>query len=359
MSKDQSKTDGKSRILSDQQKGGKNKALEKQNKQDVGATTGAVRQSQRTILQLPKTSKSKSRKNSESCPSSAVDSSNGSAKEQNQVIDSYEIHGFSGMQRDIILRLIGMIWFHSKKIRSIVGMCKSHYIWKKHFYFLNGRPKTLSVSFHPKPSKNCMIRPVMNGIQVLFNHGCCDSNIFLNKTISHGVYRWTIKICYGESEETPDIWIGVAPKECLDRRIAIGDPDYEIDGGYFDGSCSIRTWAAKYDHSCGCCLSSVGNDMSRVGHEVKIPEYKWGIPDGSVVSAEVDATARTLSFYVGKERIPHVITDIITPLRLGMCSCNNADFTSLLFRRLPAPTPCSVPCTYYKCKKSEEIKDNK
>ena len=70
------------------------------------------------------------------------------------------INGFSGMKRDIVLRLCELLWFKTPIIRAvsfciiflaliffsllklkITGMCEEHYIWKSHWYFEKGRKR--------------------------------------------------------------------------------------------------------------------------------------------------------------------------------------------------------------------------
>jgi hypothetical protein len=68
-------------------------------------------------------------------------------------------NGMTGMQRDIVLRLCCLLWEKSAEIRAvcisvhvmnalhfkkIIGMCGKHFGWKRHSYFLHGRPGLVS-----------------------------------------------------------------------------------------------------------------------------------------------------------------------------------------------------------------------
>ncbi|GHU11989.1 hypothetical protein FACS189449_04670 [Alphaproteobacteria bacterium] len=55
-------------------------------------------------------------------------------------LEPYDIsNGLTGMKRDIILKLGKIVGYDSEKVRILIAMCKQHYLWTKHAYFLKGR----------------------------------------------------------------------------------------------------------------------------------------------------------------------------------------------------------------------------
>ncbi|GHT97694.1 hypothetical protein FACS1894126_2230 [Alphaproteobacteria bacterium] len=58
---------------------------------------------------------------------------------------NYEIiNGFSGMQRDIILKLCYWFGQDPAKVKGIIGMCGEHILWIKHNYFVKSRVKAVT-----------------------------------------------------------------------------------------------------------------------------------------------------------------------------------------------------------------------
>ncbi|GHU20590.1 hypothetical protein FACS189472_12180 [Alphaproteobacteria bacterium] len=53
-------------------------------------------------------------------------------------------NGFSGMKRDTILRLCGVMWDRTANIRTVIGSCDEHFQWKDHSYFVESRKRRLA-----------------------------------------------------------------------------------------------------------------------------------------------------------------------------------------------------------------------
>lgn len=254
---------------------------------------------------------------------------------------SYEIvNGLSGMQRDIVLRLCCLCWFEDDKIRSIFGMCGKYYQWKRHRFFVNNRPLEIVDLFHENSKEQYILGMTISGIQCRFTPYSL-ATIFLNTTITQGVFRWTVKPGYNPHLRKSDFYLGAAPADLLRRCECMGL-------GTLNGSASFFFWR-RLNHLENTLRSLLwgirwGPHGYEASHQLETP-----VPDNSLVSIEADSAARTLCFFVNGQKVPRAVSDMCFPLHFGMSGSCNVFFISLSFRRLPSVTPSPVVCKFYPC----------
>lgn len=262
------------------------------------------------------------------------------------------LNGLSGMKRDLFLSLcrvierrIGMNWkMKDNSIRALVGMCQLHAGWKDHLYFFEGRMQFTYIpfSFRPNPDGQYLFTLTPRGIHCKFPMDfLCSAfhTVFLWTPVTEGVFRWSIRIHYPWSSSA--LFIGTAPPMLLNQRNAhvLGVPG---------------------DHSLGLGLSSCGMDLRGVEADdiqcgdgwcepnTTVPVRDVEVADNSLVAVELDADAHTVSFLVNGKKVPHVVTNVFSPLNCGVTGYQQASFTSISFRRLPFATPSPLHCQYYK-----------
>lgn len=233
------------------------------------------------------------------------------------------VNGFSGMRRDIILKLCRLMWNDLRKIRTMIGMCHEHFRWKNHPYFVKSRPHNIHAGFRPSPPD----RSIITSSRCVFIKADCTPTVFLDKNISTGVFRWTITINYSQ-EGRSDIYVGSAPVECIPLH-----NDHSL-GFRYAGDCSLQC-RRRED-------GSLATDLWGARDEDCYPVEEARVPDGSMVAVEVDTFLRTISFFVGEKKIPHAFSNIRTPLCFGASGTINSCITLMSLRRLPASTPSPV-----------------
>lgn len=158
--------------------------------------------------------------------------------------------------------------------------------------------------------------------------------IFLDTQITKGIVRLTVMIHYATCPECY-LRVGVARpellSECEDEFL-----------GIVKGTCSFLMHKDK---------NVLESGLRGVVDHVAIPKDETPVPDGSLVTAEADISARTLSFFVGEKKVPRAISLIPTPLYFGITGCDNtAAFTVVSFCWLTAPTLSPVTCKFHALK---------
>lgn len=251
-------------------------------------------------------------------------------------IYKYEVeNGFLGLKTNTIVKLCGLMWYDKKKIKQVVGMCRTNFLLKENPYFLKGRPHKFDDTFCPNPRGGCVLIHTPHQTRLLQCSFTEDRfrTLFLSTCIGkEGVFRWTVQIRYAVGGFFSQLFVGASP---FDRLSQCSNTHL----GYTPGSCSLEMWKN------GDVLQSW---LRGTADTSNFPQGETCVPDGAFVSLEADGSARTLSFFVDERKVPRAVSDVCVPLHLGVSGCTRSSFVSVLFCRLPAPTPSPVTCRYYK-----------
>lgn len=156
--------------------------------------------------------------------------------------------------------------------------------------------------------------------------------IFLNYSITTGVFSWTIKVFYVADNFMTFLNLGQAPSDSL--------IEFEKDGSTLADT--------KHDNhgACAFCFGRNLEDNSYLrGTDYHATEQNRmpGVPDESLIRVEVDAAARTMVFCAAGKVMEHGVSGLRMPLHLGVSShCNSGGggaFASISFLRLGRATP--------------------
>lgn len=264
---------------------------------------------------------------------------------KNVVVDiAYDvINGLKGIGRDVFLRLCQLLWYMLDEIKGLIGMCSKCYSWRKHLYFILGRPKKIIVSYQPHPCYKWT--PTLVGSS-LASEGACAivldwNTVFLNTIICEGVFRWTNSIAY-----TPDyseFCIGAVPPHLVKEA----ESKY-LGGGSFKEVASFGFWKNADDFGGTLYSSLLGVEGMK-----NIPLEETKVPNGSFVTLEVDCAAHTLRFFVNGNAVHRKVSGISGPLHLGMSGRFKVSFACVSFYRLPSPTPSRTPCRIHEIRKKK------
>lgn len=191
----------------------------------------------------------------------------------------------------------------------------------------------LSDVFHSNANGNFTITYTNSIRRCSFGVGTEHSyrTVFLDTNIPDfsGCYRWTVQIIYGEKKSA--FYFGTAPSNSLSKC----DENFL---GSVGGTCSFKFM--KDEEVLRSMFTGVEN------HEDSVDKVLvW---NRSVVSMEIDALSRMLSFFVDGVKIPMKISDVHMPLHFGMSGLGNGAFTTLSFIQLPTATSSSG-FKLYKC----------
>lgn len=260
------------------------------------------------------------------------------------------------MNRNVVLRLLDVIAIKSKKdyevrdrsIRAIFGMCQEHIVWKANFYFKERRKELSYVNIclwlRPNPKGECELSRIGLFERCLFTSKGHRS-IFLNKEISEGVFRWTLKIEYNDLEDCT-LRIGTVPANLLSES-----DNFPI--GLLKGTCCFWLYHSKFSfrplgfsnythYQCG--LDGVENE--------RLIRENYTVNDNDVVAVEIDIAAHSMFFFYsnGETSVLFAISHIPSPLYLGVSALHRPSFTSMSFRRLPCITRPTETFVFYKCR---------
>lgn len=256
-----------------------------------------------------------------------------------KVDTAFEIlNGLPDMKRSTLLRLCGLMWHQSNEIRQIFGTCEECYQWKGHPYFIRERPEGLHplLLFDPEHGQ-------LTSNEFFFHTHPTDfdqhATVFVDKCITKGIFRWTVKVTFGNG--WPYFYLGVVSARTFQKKI-VGSkyPSYTstihngLNGCCFAFPCSESSFPKT-------CLKGV----ARYNRDINLP--KTFVDPGSLVSVEVNADSKILSFFINEKKIPASVSDLFAPLYLAMSAQSNPSFVSVSFLRLNRPTPSSVKCTVY------------
>lgn len=158
-----------------------------------------------------------------------------------------------------------------------------------------------------------------------------DRTVLLSALVTQGVWRWTVEITYG-TVGSSQLFIGAAAADVLNTcdTSYLGSPK---------GTWSFAPWRFG--------TGDLGSKLFGVKNDNSIPTSETCVPNGSLVTVEVNTEARTLSFFVGERKVPRAVSNVHTRLHLGISGRNKPSFTNVSFRRLPAATQSPVQCTFY------------
>lgn len=250
-------------------------------------------------------------------------------------------NGMSGMMRDLIFRLCHLVEMQPNetskdkdlRIRTLIGMCREHVIWKNHSFFIKNRFRCSYISVPLQQTNTTYtVTQTVRGEHCFLWAPSTYTTVFLDREIAEEVFQWTIKIEYGKKNSF--LYLGTAHSSvisnCRDSVL-----------GAVRGTCSFRFYRIPN----GLYRSGLGGVISF--HDV--PDMETSVPDNSLVAIEIDIDADTLSFFVNGKKVPRVITRIQSPLYAGVSGCDQPSFTSISFRRLLRTTPSTVECKTYAC----------
>lgn len=249
----------------------------------------------------------------------------------------YDVNGLTKMQRDIFLRLCKIMWNKGDEIRSVIGMCGEHYLWKSHSFFMSERPKNVPATFRRNIQGGYVIersrsRPSLSSMRCSYVNDDLRT-LFLDREIKQGIFQWTLRIGYAETEIGSFFYVGSAPVD----RLTYYD-DYFLGGA--GGSCSLHIWNTH--NTPGASFNGLADDAI---------VHTTAVTDGSILAAELDADSRTLSFTLNGTKITDILSNVHVPCKLGVTSSQGSSFTSFSFRLLPratsSPSPSAVrlhPC---------------
>lgn len=271
----------------------------------------------------------------------------------------YDIkNGLCGMKRDVLLHLFRVIEKRSemsyamkdRSIRSIVGICEEHIKWITHPYFLEGRKRFMSipVSFGINLEKVCSFTQTPAGKLYTFYDSDFWQSVFLDKSISDGVFCWTVRIKYSKGEKYSSLRIGALPTHILQRTLRSSSTPWK-DSPWVD-----YNWTSKPFDNWSFSFFRKGYRNPTSGPEELVHVCNTDlVPDNAVVSLEADADTHTLSLFVDGIKNPLCYVDVNGPLNMGVSGLNGPSFLSVSFLRLPCATPSPVVCTLYKYDRDE------
>lgn len=278
------------------------------------------------------------------------------------VDDAYEVkNGMSGMMRDVIIHLCGLMNSELDKVKTIIGMCDEHTKWVKHTFFMRIRETCVLNNFFQIPeNRKYSLSPISRtALAWQKKYVFSDSGyqtVFLSAAILEGVWRWTVQISYSKTGISR-FCLGATATER--RKLGRWDNDFlgksDTSSSFLPSSSFFfRRWDGNRLYSSLCGVKNAWD----------IPLAETVVPDQSIVSIEADIAARTLAFFVGdvKEggmgsvKVPRVISDVplnrpTAPLYLGISGWGrNSSFTFVSLHRILSTTPSSaVACKYYQC----------
>lgn len=253
------------------------------------------------------------------------------------------VNGFSGLLRDIILQIAHLLWFNTKALRAMFGMCQNHYLWGVHKFFLK-QPINLNANLLVSAKKDkrfpedriyCTFPSHSADLLVTLQ----DDTVYADACLKKDIYRWDIQIKYAKKAESI-FWIGAVyetdPKDsdehhrcCLWRTLA--NDEMETD-----------KWSFRFGRSATGAGKLLPLELR--GAEPALLAPPIVVPDKSRVGLEFNGSKKTLSLFVGNVKVPYVISVRLLPVFLGVAGRGGSVCTSLSFRRLPAATPSSVVC---------------
>lgn len=256
------------------------------------------------------------------------------------MLQHFEVpNGLSGLKRDIILQICGIIgkqrgiiWKNKDTmIRTVIGISKEHFAWKDHSLFVHKRIECeySHISFKSNPDFFKYIGGgfIFGGEGVFLDQHFLRTT-FLDSEITDGIFRWTLKINRG-AENTSECYLGAAPCGLISMYDVLG-----ISEGSF--SFDMEKYEDGMLRSYFCGVRS------------ELIDCETPVPDISLVAVEVDTTAKTIVYSVNGKIVPHALSNIPAPLYLGITGYSPLSFTSVSFRRLSCANPLTGNCIFHR-----------
>lgn len=193
----------------------------------------------------------------------------------------------------------------------------------------------ITVAFRANPRGGYSVTGTPKGEQCSFvgREKMMWRTIFLDAQIDLGIVYWEVEISYGSGSES-EFCMGISPLDFLN--------DYNNTKNLSNvrGACCL--WFRKGEN---------GKSQSGV-YGAKNTILIDPVEDQALVAVEVDVNARSLLFFVNRIKIPHAISDIHVPFRLGMSArcLGDSSFTTRSLCRCSVPTSSSVVPKFWQCK---------
>lgn len=188
------------------------------------------------------------------------------------------VNGFSGMQRDIVLRLCAIVWENVGKIKAIIAMSQTHFMWKNHSFFVNGRPNNLLVNFVDNDA-------FPKNIVTIEKNRCYWSELgwyqcILNKEIKKGIYKTIVEF---QGDDFRACHAGIISKSHLDQS---GPLHWNV------GTCCI------------------GPNFSYFGSSYCVSESLFPAQEQALVGVEVNMDIHTVYFFANSKQIAHCVRKV-------------------------------------------------
>lgn len=236
------------------------------------------------------------------------------------------VNGLPGVKRNVLLHLTWLLWFKTDQIRLIIGMCCEHFQLKTHSLFILKRPINIPVLFRAQKDQIWQQCDSSNGEKQFTSILSNDYDfrmIFLDNQMAKDIFHWAIRIKYSFYRNAY-MNISAVPSVDVDNCLTCRHFSSAVCGG-----CSFQ-FAKVY----GCLQSRLCGTK-----ETPFLNCLSPVPDNSLVAIEADMHAHTVTFFVNELKLPFVVTGVRGPLYFGVTGVGKSSFTSVLYRRLAAPTP--------------------
>lgn len=228
------------------------------------------------------------------------------------------VNGLLGVGRNVILKLFFLFWFMEDGIKQIFGMCGEFYPWKKHLFFLKGRPEKIPAVFcvNKFGAKSFTLTHESSCERCRFAD-CFERKIFLDYVVSDGVFQWTLKIDYTKT------WAS---------RFRIGTTSDDSDKAFHEkATCPcFMFWKESKTKYRSRLLFHLNKELWNENTPI--------VPDGSLVTMEVNATTMRVRFFIDDRRRISVPPEVVIsgPQYLWISGTQFAAITSVYFFRLSA-----------------------
>lgn len=242
------------------------------------------------------------------------------------------------MEQNVVLRLCEVFASKISCIKVVIGMCGEHFSVIKHPVFIDDRKSYIKCTLDTRTSKPVeLFHSPFGEDRCMFANSLMSLTMFVLPVCSVGIFRWTIEIAFSKQQNL-SVYIGISSLNAIRQceEWFIGEPGE---------SCSLGIGTLKDECLSEFRLCGVSGDLANRNPKIDIPPLK----NYSVIAAEADVGAHTLSFFVNGKKVPQAISQIFSPFQFGISGYGNPCFTSLSLRRLRFPTPSPVHCLFLVC----------
>lgn len=234
----------------------------------------------------------------------------------------YEIpNGIVGMKRSVFLRLCDVMSERQGSITAMVGMCGEHYEWRTHPIFTRNRPLKLPVVFSrvsTAENEYTLSRTHCGKVRCVLGKREVDAEpLFFKHEISVGSFRWTVRLEF--------------PKILMFSHFVIGTVAFhrrDQSSLYSSDACSLSI------HHFGTIFFASQSHTNSGDNFRFSPTTPYNVD----VALEVDATARTVCFFID-EKLHCAVSGVPVPLHFGIgCDDPFSSFVTLSFLCLRSPS---------------------